>query len=257
MSFPSLVAPVNISTDLVDSVALRTTAALRYADHHLNAASSSVFLPEQGGNVELFCVSQSCITFPIENLKERLQNTRIHSERLIPVDSEMWVENLGKTSITFGHVITFEGNILASMTRIYVRKNVKTGMLLEVSEKERSDLFPATARQDLLLPFVDRLEVPVKSEMKHIFNVRIGPQHCNNDHVDHAALADLLLQGLFIKGYSCEMNKLSIRYLAPSELNQTLSVYVDKDRPLAALYIEEPMSPLVIGEVEITTRNKL
>jgi len=256
-SFASLVAPINLSTDLVDSVALRKTAALRYADHHLNARASSVLLPKECKNVQLFCVSQACMTYPILNLKERLQEARTCSETVIPVESEMWVESLGRTSITFGHVITFEGEILAAITRINVRKNVGTNILVEISEKERLELCLARPQRDVVMPTVTKLEVPSEPDMKALFDVRIGPQHCNNDHVDHAALADLMLQGLYVQGYPYETQKLSIRYLEPGELDQTLSVCVHKDRPLAALYKDGSDIPLVICEIEPPSRSNL
>ena len=259
--FASLVTPVNLSTDLVDSVALRMSAALRIADHHLNAAASSVFLPGECKDIELFCVSQACIVYSMKHLKERLQNARFHSivGAVIPVVSDMWVQSLGRASITFGHVITFEGEMLATMTRIYVRKNVKTGVLLEVTETERTELFPARPTGDFELPVVTKLEVPSENDMTPLFTVRIGPQHCNNDHVDHAALADLILQGMYIRGfsYSYEMPKLSLQYVAPAELNEELSVCVHKERPLVALYKQGSGLPLVVGQVESPRRNKL
>ena len=234
----AILAPVNISTDLAGDC-LCTTAALRIADHHLNTASG--FIPAE--NVELFVVSQACVTFPLMNLRERLKEGSI-------VTSEMWVEDLGRTSIKFGHAITvLHGEQLALITRIYVRKNVKIGNLLEISREERYRIFPATPRKDVDLPQVCKLDIPLEHDMRELFTVRIGPQHCNNAHVDHAALADLVLQGMYIQGY--EAQKLSLRYLAPSELNQTLSCRVHKDRPLVALYKDgTPSSPLVIGQVD-------
>lgn len=233
----AIVAPVNISTDLAED-SLRTTAALRMADHHLNTASG--FIPAK--NVDLFVVSQACLTFPVTNLREQLKMGSF-------VASKMWVEDLGRTSITFGHAITFHGKFLALITRIYVRKNVKTGNLLEISMEERYSLFLATPRKGVDLPQVCKLDVPSKHDMRELFTVRIGPQHCNNAHVDHAALADLVLQGMYIQGY--EAHKLSLRYLAPSELNQTLSCCVHKDHPLVALYKDGARSsPLVIGQVD-------
>lgn len=232
----AIVAPVNISTDLAED-SLRTTAALRIADHHLNTASG--FIPAK--HVELFVVSQACVTFPVTDFREQLKKGSV-------VASEMWVKDLGRTSITFGHAITFHGKHLALMTRIYVRKNVKTGNLLEISTKERYNLFPAAPRKDVDLPQVCKLDIPSERDMRELFTVRIGPQHCNNAHVDHAALADLVLQGMYIQGY--EAQKLSLRYLAPPELNQTLSCCVHKDRPLVALYNDgSPSSPLVIGQI--------
>lgn len=248
----TVIAPVNLSIDLANSVAVKTTAALRYADHHLNASS---FLTQDDKNVELYCVAQACITFPIANLKERLQQTTRTSSSEIPVASEMWVKGSGRTAISFGHVIIFEGEMLAAMTRVFVRKNVKTGVLVQVSERERSELFPSLPRRHVELPEVTQLHVPSETNMQPLFGIRIGPQHCNNDHVDHAALADLLLQGLFIRGYFYESKKLYVRYLAPVELDQTLTVCVHKDRPLAALYRHG--SPLVLGEVEVARRSKL
>lgn len=263
MTFPSLIAPVNLSTDLVMKVALRTTAALRYADHHLNAVDPSFLVPppESGNTVEVFCVSQACITSPMEDLKRRLQSSRIHDRTVIPVESKMWVEALGKTSITFGHFISFEGNILARMTRIYVRKNMETGRLVEVTEKERSKVFPATPTTECELPSVTKYDPSIflDDQMEPIFTVRIGPQHCNNDHVDHAALADLLLQGLASRGYLCEMQTVSVTYLLPASLNETLRVSVHKDKPVAVLYKEGSSTPMVVGGLEspFEARNRL
>lgn len=232
----AIVAPVNISTDLAED-SLRRTAALRIADHHLNISFGFLLAT----NVELFVVSQACVTFPVTNLREQLKKGSV-------VASEMWVKDLGRTSITFGHAISFHGRHLALITRIYVRKNVKTGNVLEISTEERHNLFPVTPRKDVDLPQVCKLDVPAEHDMRELFTVRIGPQHCNNAHVDHAALADLVLQGMHIQGY--EAQKLSLRYLAPPELNQTLSCCVHKDRPLVALYKDSSSSPLVIGQVD-------
>lgn len=171
--------------------------------------------------------------------------------------SEMWVESLKRTSITFGHVLTFEGEILASMTCIYVRKNIKTGELLEVSERERTEVFPARPRPDVELPAVAKLEVPSENDMQPLFDVRIGPQHCNNDHVDHAALVDLLLQGMYIQGCPSEMQKMTVQYMAPADLDQSLVVSVHKDQLLVALYRHGSPTPLVVGQVDPIIRNKL
>lgn len=251
---------MNLSTDLVNDAALRTTAALRYADHHLNAMDASVFLPkDSSSHVDFFCVSQACITYSADNLKEHLQNARIHSGTVIPVESEMWTEALGTTSITFGHAISFDSELLATMTRIYARINTQTGALLKVSDKERTDLFPArTPRRDVVLPTVTKLAIPPENGMMQpLFDVRIGPQHCNNNHVDHAALADLLLQGMYIQGSPCEKGKLVVRYLAPAELDRTLSVCVHRSQPLAALYKKGVDTPLVIGQVEVPISGNL
>lgn len=247
-SFPSLVAPVNLSTDLGRESHLRTTSCLRIADHSLNAIDATTFLPTNNQNVDLFCVSQACITYPVVNLKERLQKKRTFSGTVIPVESEMWIESLGNTSLTFGHLIRFEDEILALMTRIYVRTNVTTGELIKVSDTERIT-HPATPR-NVTLPQVTKLEAPSESDMQPLFEVLIGPQHCNNNHVDHAALADLLLQGMHVQGHSHENQKLSVRYLAPAELNQTLSVCIHKEKPLAALYKDGLSTPLAIAQVE-------
>ena len=256
-SFPLLVAPVNLSTDLLEAKSLRTTACLRYADHHLNALDAATFLPTDNRNVDLFCVSQACSTYSVADLKKRLQQTRT-DDAVIPVVSEMWIESLGNTSMTFGHVIRFEDNLLAAMTRIYVRTNTKTGKMLNVLEKEREDLFPATPsrRDKVKLPVVTKLEAPSESDtMEPLFEVLIGPQHCNNDHVDHAALADFILQGMSLRGMRCTQ-KLSLRYLSPAKLNQTLKVCVHKVKPLAALYKCGSPDPLVIGQLETPESNE-
>ena len=249
-TLPLLVAPVNLSTDLLEARRLRTTACLRYADHHLNALDAATFLPTDERNVDLFCVSQACSTFSVAKLKKRLERARTGA--VIPVMMEMWIESLGDTSLTFGHVIRFEDDILASMTRIYVRTDTKTGQVLKVSKKEREDLFPATpsiTTNKVKLPVVTRLEAPLESDMESLFEVLIGPQHCNNNHVDHAALADLLLQGMSLRGMRCT-EKLSVRYLSPAKLNQTLTVCVHKVEPFAALYKCGSPDPLVIGQLE-------
>jgi acyl-CoA thioesterase FadM len=169
----------------------------------------------------------------------------------------MWVETLGTTSISFGHAITFQSELLATMTRVYARINTQTGALLKVSDKERTEMFPATPRRDVLLPTVTKLAIPSENDMKQLFHVRIGPQHCNNNHVDHAALADLLLQGMYIQGYPFEKQKLVVRYLAPAALDQTLSVCLHRSQPIAALYEEGVDTPLVIGQIETTVSSNL
>ena len=239
-----IVAPVNLYTDLAHSIALRTTAALRIADHHVSTRAN-IFL---GSDMELFCVSQVCITYPVSDLKEQLKYF-VHKDGLIPILSEMWVQGLGRTSITFGHKITFRGKPLAAITRVNVRQNSKTGDLVEVSEEERASGFPASPRR-VGIPEVPRLDVPSKHDMELAFTVCIGPHHCNNQHVDHAALADLILQGIAIRGDPFEMQRLSIRYLSPVKLNQTLSCFVHKKRALAALYGQSfDTTPLVVGEI--------
>ena len=51
------------------------------------------------------------------------------------------MQSLGTTSITFGHSLSLHDQMLAKITRIFVRQNVNTGKPLTVSDQERSGCF--------------------------------------------------------------------------------------------------------------------
>ena len=242
-----MLAPLSVASDVANNSTLRTTSAMKLATHHL-FTNKKLFSRANKSRVNLFCVSQACVTFPVRELHEKLEQARetiqttttSSSLSIVPVVSEMWIQSLGTTSITFGHSLSLHDQMLAKITRIFVRQNVNTGKLLTVSDQERSGLFPPLLEPNNNngLPVVLRPnEPPLFEHMEHVFEARVGPQHVNEHRlVDPSALADIALQGLALRGYQHETHNVSCHYLVPAQLNQTLSVRIHSHLPLVGLY---------------------
>lgn len=244
-----ILAPINLATDLVENRTIRLGAVLRMADHHLNLRSQGL-IPYAG--VEPFCVSQACRNFGLDEFKQQLEQQVSqcqvqHGESssiasFVPLVSEIWVQALGTSSISFGHAVSFRDHIVGLATRVFVRLDTSTGKLLKVSQEERTGVLEAMPHLHLTLPEVEKLDITTGSEqdrMQEVFQVKIGPQHCNNIHVDHAALADLVLQGLSIRKYSLTEQQLSMQYVNPGTIGKTVSCKVHSDKPLAAIYQQD------------------
>lgn len=235
-----VLAPVSLATD-INGNALKATAALRIGMHHLHGHAER-FAPANNGNYYMHCVSQACQTFPVHDLTSKLLHTKESvmlgdlEIEVTPLISESWVQSLGRTSITFGHAVCLDNDLLALATKVMVRQG-NDGKLIHISDDERNDQFPASY-EELELPSADKPVTPNLQDMEEIFNVRIGPQHCNDRYCDPASLADMALQGMCVKGIKQFCQKVSFQHFKPAQMHETLSCRISKDHSLVGLYRE-------------------
>jgi hypothetical protein len=107
---------------------------------------------------------------------------------------------------------------------------------MHITEDERTEQFPASY-EEIGLPVAAKLSRPKKvSDMEEVFQVRIGPQHCNEYSVDPSALVEIALQGLSLRGHTPYSQKVSCQHYIPPQLHETLSCRVHTNSPVVGLY---------------------
>ena len=236
-----IIAPVSTVTD-IHGDELKATAVLRIGYHHLHCHRNR-FLPRGNRSGMLFhCVSQTCVTYPVENLRDKLSksdeyiNVGDFTVGVTPLISDIWIQCLGRTSITFGHVVLLRDDLLALASKVFVRQDKGTGDLIPISDDERTEQFPASF-EDIDLPAVSKITEPNPNEMEEVFQFRLGPQHCIHQYADPSALAEFALQGLSLKGhFQCSGQNSSFQHLQPANLDETISCRVHKVLPIIGLY---------------------
>lgn len=240
-----ILAPVSSVTDIHGNT-LKATAALRIGMHHLHGHADRFVPLENHSGLNIHCVSQACVTHPVDDLKGKLNRCDDHvtigdfKVGVTPLISDMWVQSLGRTSITFGHVVSLRDELIALGTYVFVRQDKATGALIHITDDERTEQFPAIY-EEVGLPPVEKFPAPNVAEMEELFQVQLGPQHCTELFADPAALAEIALQGLALRGFKqYSHQQVSFQHLQPAQMHQTISCRIHDRLPLIGLYRSFP-----------------
>lgn len=241
-----IVAPFRPVTDVYNGNVLTIAAALKMADSHFEQA----ILWKPGSRTTLICVAQAVKTYPGADGLQNLAHTNvmfprgvIKGEDLVgitkPILSDIWVARMGRTSVTSGYSFTTpEGKCIASVKRVHVQ--VRDGKPVPWTNADR-EMATMDNPGEYSLPVIE--EIPSGIDLAAFdtgclekSTTIIGPHHCNHTHVDHAALAELTLQGFFISGVSYEGRKCSFHYRYPAQKGQVVSCWVHKNLKISLLY---------------------
>lgn len=249
-------APILIPVHVLDRNHLSHTAALRVADHHLGFAMDDLFDPSTSKNEEMFCVSQSST---VSATDFDLSLALLKRQAL----DYMWVQEVGSKSLTFGHAIVLPPESSSSTTaertnsiclalasRVYVRLDRSTQSLISYTEEDREKF--AMPREDwswaqqqfspLLPPLPNRTpwDKSIVLGDSDPFSVEIGPHHANENHVDHAALADIVVHAALRREPRRRQDEmvLSVQYVSPPSLWQTLTAYsIQNERDRSTIFL--------------------
>ena len=223
-------APILVNIHVKNNCHLSHSAALVLADEQLKDITDDLI----GKDKEIFCAAQSCRTFATHfDLSRAVQKD--------PALSYMWVHSMGKSSIVFHHAIILPRTqfCLGLVTRVMVRRSLVTGQTVDCTARERErfilrerthSLFTWIPDHKLMVPIPERVPMETALQLPQqeqaLLQVVVGPQHANENHVDHAALADMALQGIYLKGWRRHDEfRLTIQYLKPASINQTVHVH--------------------------------
>ena len=267
-----ILAPLRPSTDVIrgnNASIITVSSALSMADYHHNYASTLPNAASATSGVQTCCVSQTVETFsmspdlllgcetrkisasPADRLARRgaegASSFDVHPLLL----SDMWVARVGRTSITYGHRLvapTPDGGaaVAARARRTYVRVADADGRPVPFDGAERAAATLAAEEGGGLLPEAEAAPSPddlaaLRARSREKFRTLVGTHHCNHRglkkaHVDHAALADMALQGFALCDVPHEGRKCSFHYRAPAREGTFVSCHVVERLGLSLLY---------------------
>jgi len=203
---------------------LLPSSAFQIADHHLHASGLIEHTGEDEGRLykhDWFCVSQAADCFPVDGLLQKAMEN---------VHSNIFVLQVGTSSIQFGNTLTLNSELLATTRRVFCRKKDTTGTLDPFTKEEKTRFLEfCPTPSEPKLPELERYAILPTATItsgatSSILSVRVGPQHINfGNHADHAFLAEVAHHALSL--VHKERDGLTINYISETFIGDTLECF--------------------------------